>query len=171
MLKDDIMKRALKYAVILSLAISGPAMSAPSFSTATIPVSATVVDSCSVSATALSFGNYNPLSANAVDTSGTVTALCTISTAFAISLNEGLGPGASVSSRKLSLGDGVAIDYAIYSDPSLTTVWGDGTNGTSVQTGVGNGAGQDFSLYGRLPGAQLAAVGVYSDTITVTISY
>ena len=64
------MNRFLKYAVILALAISGPAMSAPSFSTATIPVSATVVDSCSVSATALSFGNYNPLSVIAVDTSG-----------------------------------------------------------------------------------------------------
>ena len=165
------MNRVLKSAIILSLAFSGPAMSAPSFSTATIPVSATVVDSCSVSATALSFGNYNPLSASAVDTSGTISALCTIGTPFSISLNEGMGPGASVGGRKLSLGDGISIDYAIYSDANRTTIWGDSTNGTSVQTGVGNGASQDFSMYGRLPGAQLAAVGVYTDTITVTISY
>lgn len=165
------MNKVLKSAIILSLAFSGPAMSAPSFSTATIPVSATVIDSCSVSATALSFGNYNPLSASPIDTSGTVTALCTIGTAFTISLNEGIGPGATVTGRKLSLGDGVSIDYSIYADANRTTIWGDGTNGTSVQTGFGVGSNLDFSIYGRLPGAQLAPIGVYSDTITVTISY
>ncbi len=139
--------------------------------TATFPVSATVIDSCTVDAAPLAFGNYNAISGAMLDSVSNVTPTCTSGTFYNVALNEGLGNGATTSARKLTGTDGASLAYGIYIDTARNTVWGDGAGGTSSMVGYGNGAAQSILMYGRIPAGQAVFVGTYADTITVTLTY
>lgn len=134
-----------------------------------------VILSCTVSATGVSFGTYTPFSPPPVDSSGTVTVNClgVLGGIFTVKLNTG-GSG-TFSPRKMYKGTDT-LNYNLYTDSGRTTIWGDGTGGTSFQTvdcGLAClGADNNFTTYGRIPGSQTAAVpGSYSDTITVTVEW
>lgn len=140
--------------------------------TTTFSVGATVTDSCSVSASALAFGNIDPLdnASNNTDATTTIDVTCANGTTYDVGLDAGTGTGATVSDRKMTSG-GNTLNYALYSDGSRTTNWG-ATVGTDTVAGTGNGAAQTLTVYGRVPsGQQTAAVGSYTDTITVTVTY
>lgn len=138
-------------------------------STTTFAVSATVSASCSVSATAIAFGAYNPTGGN-VDTTNTVTATCTSGTAYNIGLDAGGASGATVTTRKMSSGSD-RLNYSLYSDSGRSTNWGN-TVGTDTVADTGNGTAQGHTVYGRIPGSQTTVpTGSYSDTITVTVTY
>lgn len=139
--------------------------------TTTIPVSATVIDSCTISSNPLAFGNYNGISGASVDVAATMTPTCTTGTAYSISLDAGIATGANASSRMLSGPGGSRLVYGIYTDAARTTAWGDGSFGTVLQSGVGNGAVATLQMYGRIPFGQNSLPGAYSDTITVTVTY
>ena len=69
---------------------------------------------------------------------------------------------------------GTHLNYNIYTTNGYTTVWGDGNNGTVSQTynGVLLQLGSvSFTAYGKLPGGQFPAPGMYTDTIMVTVTY
>src|SRR6266851_3813121 len=59
------------------------------------------------------------------------------------------------------------LNYEVYFDAALTIVWGVGADSHPVA--AGNGA--TVPLYGRIFALQDAAVGTYSDTITVTFNF
>lgn len=168
------MKCLSKIVLGLALPLTGlfaafPAVAATT--TTTVPVTVTVIDSCTVSASPLTFGNYDSISGGTLDSVGTITPICTSGTVYAIALDPGLGNAATVAARKLTGPDGVSMDYGLYSDATRTTMWGDGTSGTCVNNGVGTGLAQSVMVYGRIPAAQSVMVGTYSDTITVTLTY
>ena len=58
----------------------------------------------------------------------------------------------------------------------MTTVWGDGSGGSSAVTdsyllGVGGNA-RSYTAYAKLPAGQaLAGAGTYTDTLIVTIAF
>ncbi len=168
------MKRLSRLAVCMALPLTC-AMPIPaaiaSTATTTVTVTATVIDACTVDASPLSFGNYNGISGSMHDAVAVITPTCTAGTAYAIALCTGLGSGASHATRKLTGPDGASLNYSIYTNSSRTTVWGDGTGGTSVVAASGVGLAQPVQLHGRVPAAQTAMVGSYSDTITVTVTY
>jgi spore coat protein U-like protein len=60
------------------------------------------------------------------------------------------------------------LDYEIYFDPAMTLVWGVGGDSKAVASGGGTTTVQ---MYGRIFAQQDAAVGGYSDTITVTFNF
>ncbi len=96
---------------------------------------------------------------------------CSLSTVIAISIDTG-GSGSFVN-RNMA-GPGPGLNYNLYTDATLTTVWGDGTGGSSVvdETGLGMTTVGTSVIEGRvlLADAQVAAVGAYSDTVTVTLN-
>jgi len=168
------MNKLTKLAVCLAVSMgSAGFVSSVSAATATttVTVSASVIDSCTVSSDPLPFGNYNGISGAAVEVSATMSPTCTTGTSYAISLDAGVGVGATVNNRKLTGPLGAELMYAIYTDVVRSTVWGDGSNGTVQTFGLGNGATQPMQMYGRVPAEQNAPVGAYSDTITVTLTY
>ena len=168
------MNKLTKLAVCLAVAMNSAGfVSSISAATATttIPVSATVIDSCTIISTPLAFGNYNGISGAMLDVAASVSPVCTNGTSYAISLDAGVGVGATASSRKLTGPMGANLMYGIYTDAARTTVWGDGANGTVQQFGLGIGSVQSIQMYGRIPADQNSPVGAYSDTITVTVSY
>ena len=139
-------------------------------STTTFTVSADVTADCSVSANNLDFSTYDPTSSNNDDATTTIDITCTSTTPFDIGLNAGTGTGATVTTRILTNGAST-LNYSLYQDSSRTTVWGN-TPATDTVSSTGTGSAQQFTVYGRLPGSQPAAIpGTYTDTITVTVTY
>ncbi len=145
------------------------ATSGASAQTDTFQVTATVNASCSVSATDLAFGVYDPFSATDIDGTVTLTVLCTNTTDYDIGLDEGTGGGATVTTRVMESGAN-DLTYSLYQNTQRTTVWGD-TVGVDTVSDTGTGSNQTFTVYGRLFALQNAAPGSYSDTVTVTVTF
>jgi len=131
--------------------------------------------SCTTSAQPVAFGNYDPLSASATDSTGDVSVTCTnlvsLFVNYTVSLSTG---GGSYATRQMASGAN-RLNYNLYTDLTHLLVWGDGTSGTSkVSAGflvVVLGITAHHTVYGRIPARQNASVGSYSDTITVTVNY
>ena len=182
---------ALTSVVSLSLLLAGAgvAQAAPPPATTTFNVTATVPSFCKVTATDLAFGAYTPGS-GPIANSSAVTVECTNGTPFTVALNAGSSTGASFTNRNMT-GTGAAdsagdtaptsawLNYQLYTTSTVGsggTVWGDGSNGTSMVSGTGSGMGTAITeqVYGQIPDstANLAAVpGAYSDTVTATVTY
>ncbi|MDR6870988.1 spore coat protein U-like protein [Bosea sp. BE125] len=67
-------------------------------------------------------------------------------------------------------GTGGLVNYSLFRDASRTLNWGT-TIGTDTVAGTGNGSGQSFTVYGRVPVQTTPSPALYSDTITVTVTY
>lgn len=140
--------------------------------TTTFTVTATVADSCSVAATDLAFGSITPVDNIDFDNTSTVTVTCSNGTSYDTGLNEGSNSSdTTVNTRRMSDGVTSFLSYQLYSDSGRTTVWGD-TVSTDTVAGTGDGTGQGFTVYGRVPsGQQTVSTGSYSDTVTVTVTF
>jgi spore coat protein U-like protein len=168
------MKKLLKLATCLSAALAAsmlPCAAAAGTATTTVAVTATVVAACTVDATTLDFGNYNGIAGAVADAVATISPVCTPGTEYSVGLDVGQGVGASTSSRFLTGPAGALLGYNIFTDVLRTSVWGDGTSGTSWTSGSGIGAAQPVVMYARIPARQMAATGIYADTVTVTLTY
>ncbi|WP_349236405.1 spore coat U domain-containing protein [Bosea sp. UNC402CLCol] len=120
-----------------------------------------------VSASDLNFGNAGVLSAN-VDSTSTISVQCTATTPYSIGLNQGVN-GGSVTTRQMA-GAGGLINYALFRDAGRTQNWGS-TIATDTVAGIGSGAAQNYTVYGRVPPQTTPAPALYTDTITVTVTY
>ena len=156
--------------LLVALAIVIPSMqSQAATATNVITVSATVLSACLVTATPLAFGLYDTAGL-AVNATSSVGVTCTGTTSYTIALGAGAGTGATFASRKMTDGTQM-LNYSIYTNNSLTTVWGDGTAGSSVVSGTGTLGTVLHSVYGKIPAGQAVNAGVYSDAVTVTLTY
>ena len=138
---------------------------------------------CSVAATGVSFGAYVISLATPTDSSGNVTVTCTYvppggATSVDIVTSLSTGISGSYSPRQMASGPD-RLNYNLFLDATRISTWGNGLSGTSVATagftvgpGVGNGTrSAAFPVYGRLPAQQAVAMGNYSDTIVVTVTF
>lgn len=155
--------------VSAALLLGVSATSGATAQTDTFQVTATVNASCSVSATDLAFGVYDPFSATDIDGTVTLSVLCTNTTDYDIGLDEGTGQQATVATRKMTSA-GNTLNYSLYQNTQRTTVWGD-TVGVDTVSDTGTGTTQNFTVYGRLFALQNAAPGAYADTVTVTVTF
>jgi spore coat protein U-like protein len=171
-----VMKNALTNIVLPALAslagFCSPALAAGS-ATGQFNVTATVLAACSVSATDLIFGSYSASTATPTDISNSMSITCTNALPYTVALDGGT-TAASVAARTMT--DSATptahlLKYFLYSNSSRTTLWGDGTSGTSTIGGTGTGATATLNVYGRIPAGQFLNAGSYSDKITITISY
>jgi spore coat protein U-like protein len=138
-------------------------------STATTSFTVTVMiqATCTISATALNFGNYSGVLINA---SSALTINCTNKTVFDIGLNAGTAAGATVTTRQMTGPGGVKLNYSITQDSKGQINWGN-TIGTDIVQKTGTGIGVQYPVYGQLPQGQLVTPGLYTDTITATVTY
>lgn len=163
-------RKSLPFVLAAMVALS-PTNAISATTTDTFQVTATVLGSCSVSATDLAFGNYTPTSGTALDQTSTVSVTCTTGTTYDVGLNEGLNPGVGgVTARRMVYDTNKFLAYALYSDIGRITNWGN-TPPTDTVAGTGNGAAQDITVYGRVAINQYVTAGAYADTITVTVTY
>lgn len=129
---------------------------------------------CTISATGVAFGAYDPQSASPDDSTGTVNVSCKNSDpAPTVALSKG-GSG-SYAPRSMTAGS-FSLPYNLYTTTARNIVWGDGTGGTVTLTlsgGTTSGGQRNYShsVYGRIPGSQNVGAGSYSDTITLTVTW
>lgn len=126
----------------------------------------------------VAFGNYQPFSSGDIDVAGTVEVYCFVTVGVTASIDISLSRGSSGSYTPRTMMSGSnTLNYNLYTNSSRTTIWGDGSGGTSIVTrnfilGLLGSITLTNTVYGRLPAGQTtAAVGPYSDTITVTVEY
>ncbi|HHI81785.1 MAG TPA: spore coat U domain-containing protein, partial [Rhizobiales bacterium] len=60
--------------------------------------------------------------------------------------------------------------YKMFSDSGRTSNWGETVTVDTV-AGIGNGASQTLTIYGRVPAQTTPAPGTYTDTVTITVTY
>ena len=134
-------------------------------------VKATVQSSCSVSAVALDFGTVTLLGAGNQDNQSTLKVTCTSGTGYNVGLDAGLN-GVDTTHRSMTSGSN-SLNYALYIDSNRTQNWGNTAppDSTDTAVGTGNGTEQDLTVYGRIPGGQNVAPGLYTDTVTVSVYY
>ena len=144
--------------------------------TSSFQVTATVLSTCSATATAVAFPNYTP-GGGAVTANGTISVKCTNTSPYTVALNAGSSTGDAFTQRLMTLAAGTAtLQYNLYTTAGFATVFGDGTGTTAKASGTGAGLATavNTTVYGQLLDStanQAAAPGSYSDTITVTIAY
>jgi spore coat protein U-like protein len=141
----------------------------------TFTVKVKVDANCTISATDLDFGSYDPVAANKTapqDVNTTVTVLCTKgSTGVTVGLNTGAHPAAG--NRFMSNGTDT-LQYELYSDSAGGTVWGNSGGGLVTWPAfgpIGGGTGVSHTVFGRIPAGQDVSVGNYTDTITATVNF
>lgn len=130
-------------------------------------VTANYENSCVLhNATDVVFGNFDNLNSDKT-ASAQISLQCPNRTTWKVSLNQGkyaLGN----SQRRMSNGRDY-INYELYSDSSLSRVWG--TTLDSMVQANGTNKIQTINVYGKVPKQNFQSAGDYQDTITVTLTY
>ena len=163
-------KSAMPVAVLGFLALG--LTSTPAFATTqttTFAVTATVQGTCTISATALSFGAYTGALVNMANT---ITVNCTGGTTYNVGLGVGGSTGATVTTRKMTgqYHPTGTLAYSLYQDSGHSVNWGQ-TVGTDTEASAGTGLPQSLTVYGQIPAGTAPAADAYSDSITATITY
>lgn len=150
---------------------------------ALVPSQAEAAYGCSATVVGVNFGSYDPVVATPDDSAGRVDITCTNvpgtgldNVAYSVALSP--GSAGTFNPRRLAAGAG-RLDYNLFRDAGRTQVWGNGTSGSFLVSGtlrVGPGQGNGtrtntHDIFGRVPAQQDAAVGAYSDTIVVTLTF
>lgn len=135
---------------------------------------------CTVTATPVQFGTYDPLNLAPALSSGTVVTTCrlmgALATATMLTSSFTAGSSGKYATRTMTLGAN-ALLYNLYLDPAHSQIAGDGTGGSSTGRATLNlsilSRTQTWTetIYGSMPASQDAAPGTYTDSIVVTINY
>lgn len=144
-------------------------------STANLPVSVVVGNNCSISTTAVTFPNYDPIVAHATNpddsTGGAVTVTCTKGTTASIGL--GLGLNATGTQRRMEDTSAATnyLNYELYSNTTRSTVWGNAAGSWYTPAAAPNKNPRTFQVYGRIPAGQDVSAATYNDTVVATVNF
>jgi len=136
----------------------------------TMAATADVTANCQVNSSGIVFGGTNVIDGAAHTMTGAVNVMCTTDTAWTATANAGLGTDATITNRKMQSG-GNSLNYSLFTDTAGTTLWGDGTTGSTIG-GTGTGQFVATDITGVIPANQTTVpAGTYTDTVTVTVNY
>jgi spore coat protein U-like protein len=131
---------------------------------------------CTIGVTAISFGNYETFSSYPKDATGTITVNCGFRVVRAtVTLSVSSTSGRFNPRRMRRSAGSDLLDYNVYTNAARTTIFGDGTGGTSRirprrPPGPRVPWSANITMYGRIPPGQDVSVGAYSDTLTATVT-
>lgn len=141
-------------------------------STASLQVTANVIKNCTITTAPISFGAYDPVTANAtqpLDGIGTITVTCTRGVAAHVGLS--LGSHGAGGTRRMAMGAVNYLAYEIYKDASRTDVWGSGFDSNLDIPSAPSVDPRTYTAYGRVPARQDASVGNYLDIVLATVNF
>lgn len=154
----------------LAASVSSPEAGSNS---AALGVSVTVVRRCSVSATPLAFGNYDPVTANAttnLQASASVTVVCTKGSNPTVGLSAGSNAPGPVALRAMA-SEGNKLSYEIAKDAAFTQAWSDSGSELYKIGTVSSLNPINIPVHGRIPAGQNVPEGNYTDSVTVTVNF
>lgn len=124
---------------------------------------------CTVSTTGVAFGTYDVFATSADDANGSIRVRC--DTASTVTVQIGRGSAPTFAPRAMRQGP-LVLNYNLYRNSARTTVWGDGTAGTSTLVlSVNANQTRTQTVFGRVPALQDVPAGGYTDTVVVTIIF
>lgn len=141
----------------------GPTMPIP------FRVSASVINDCNINIGNLVFPNSTLLTSN-VRTTASMAVQCSNSTPYRIALSAGTNGSGATARRMRNLSTTELLSYQISTSLDGAS-WGDGTGGTTIFSGTGNGGTQTQTVYGMVPAQSTPSPGDYKDTVTATVSF
>jgi spore coat protein U-like protein len=178
MIKRFLLNVAMWFALV---GMSGFALATTT--TANLAVTATVSQNCSITATALAFGGYDPVVTNAtaaLNASSTISVACTQG-ASGVTVGMGQGTHYSSSNRMEGITHSGYLSYTIYHPPSAvagtvctfpgTTAWTTTGTGLLTLTSPTSKAARTYYVCGTIGGGQDVPVDSYSDTVIVTVTF
>jgi spore coat protein U-like protein len=130
---------------------------------------ATVINNCTISTTPIAFGSNGVLTA-ALRKTGTLSVQCVNNNAYQIALNGGTVAGSVAGRQMKNSATNEKVSYRV-SATLDGPLWGDGSGGTTLYSGTGNGAVQTVTMYGMVPVQGTPTPGDYKDTVTATIYF
>ncbi|MGH8052873.1 MAG: Csu type fimbrial protein [Stenotrophomonas sp.] len=161
---------------LLAVALLPGAAHAKTDVTTTFQVKVKITESCNVTtvtATDVDFGEVarttDPV---AIDADGALNVNCSKGTPYQIGMNAGANSTsatASANNRRMASGSR-HVSYGLYVDAARSEFW-DTAGSTNTVSGVGNGVNQPIPVYGRIQDAPNVPAGVYTDTVTATVTY
>jgi len=130
---------------------------------------AEVINDCTINVNTLAFPSSGLLS-SALRSTATMSVGCSANAAYQIALNGGSVAG-NVAARAMK--NTINSDQVSYqlSNTLDGTIWGDGTAGTIMVTGTGDGTVHTQTVYGKVPAQSSVTPGNYSDTVTALVSF
>jgi len=128
---------------------------------------------CTVTTTPVSFGNYDTFLATPLDTTGTITVACDNPPGpppdVTISISTSSSSGVFIPRQMKHTTRPDLLNYNLYTQQNRTTVWGDGTGGTSSVIIKGTKR-KKVTIYATIPQQQNVPAGPYTDSLTITIT-
>lgn len=135
-----------------------------------LPAGALQAANCTVTATPVAFGNYDPLSATPRNRNGRISVACNGRGTFTVALSTGQS-GAYNPRYMLSGATSDRLDYNLYTSAARSIVFGDGTGGTqTVSKGFRNNT-KTVTVFGQIPAMENISAGTYSDSIVATVTF
>jgi spore coat protein U-like protein len=119
----------------------------------------------------VSFGSYSSFSSAHNESTGSITYTC-LNQLTSITIDLSQGSALSYNPRQMQKGADT-LAYNLYRDAARTSIWGDGSDGSSSYGPIlpPSGTPVVVPIYGRIPARQNIRIGTYTDTVTVTINY
>ena len=100
---------------------------------------------------------------------------CSKNTRYTLYLDKGSTVNSTVNSRLMggnTPGNADQLQYQLYLDPVYSTIWGDGSSGSIGSiSGVGTGAPQLYTVYGRILPQDMPNADLYSSMITASLTF
>jgi spore coat protein U-like protein len=170
-----ILTGSLAVAALLCDASGGAVQAATA--TASFTVSVTIVASCTIGASNLAFGSQSVLAAD-VDSSSTISVVCTNTTPYSVGLDNGLNYSGGTRRMKDTGAGTTYVNFGLYTDSGRSNAWTTTSSAASCTggantcaLGTGNGTTQNITVYGRIPAQTTPAPATFNDTVTATITY
>lgn len=154
--------------------------------TSTLTARTSVGTKCSIVATAVAFGTYDPITANAppasggvdLNSTGSITITCTKGTAPRIGLS--LGAHALGSIRRMRSGANF-LTYELFQPPNNaagtacafpgTTVWRTAGANLFSPTAAPSKTARIYNICGTVAAGQNPAIGTYADAVVATVTF
>lgn len=145
--------------------------------TATFTVTATVSANCTISATPVAFGAYEPVAGGNLGASGTVVVACTKGAAgLTVGLNNGIHfDGSARNMAGAVSGDRLAYSLRQPNPDASCPGFGTGTEWTNTApltlSSPSGKAARTYNVCGQLAAGKDVSVDSYSDTVTAAINF
>ena len=178
-MKTKLNQSKLKLAIVSAMLVGTAGLSTAGYAGtdgSTMAVSTSVGMVCTIDSTGdLNFSHYDPTASNDNTASASITSSCTVGGSAKITLDQGLnGTGTDAVPVRRMLGGSVAnagsfLPYSLWQESDLQTTWGN-----TADTGKGftvTNVAHVATVFGKIAALEAAAVGVFNDTVAVTLTY
>ena len=118
----------------------------------------------------VAFGSYDPTLPTATTVTGSIEFTCK---GKDFNVQIAINPGSSGSVRSRAMRNGTAIlNYNLYQDAGLSRIWGDFIDEPGVTIfNEKNNTSYRLPVYGSIDAQQDPAIGIYADSLLVTLMY